>query len=101
MPSTQFSATDLKQLRQQLDAWRRPQTQRTPFPDEPAWEATATLACAHGVNQTQGRHFPAPCLAVAMELLYIRVACYVPIRAGCAINTGLDASGNVLQGSTA
>src|SRR5919106_4556591 len=50
MPSTQFSATDLKQLRQQLDAWRRSQTQRTPIP-EPAWEAAATLARTHGVSR--------------------------------------------------
>src|SRR5919109_3182638 len=50
MPSTQFSATDLKQLRQQLDAWRRSQSRRTPIP-EPAWEAAATLARTHGVSR--------------------------------------------------
>ena len=50
MPSPQFSATDLKQLRRQLDAWRRSQTQRTSLP-EPVWEATATLACTHGVSR--------------------------------------------------
>jgi len=50
MPSPQFSATDLKQLRQQLNAWRRSQTQRTRLP-EPLWEATAALARAHGVSR--------------------------------------------------
>src|SRR5438046_1490826 len=50
MPASQFSATDLKQLRQQLNAWRRSQSRRTPIPD-PAWEAAATLARAHGVSR--------------------------------------------------
>jgi hypothetical protein len=50
MPSTQFSSTDLKQLRQQLDAWRRSQTQRSPIP-APVWEAAATLARTHGVSR--------------------------------------------------
>jgi len=50
MPAFQFSATDLKQLRQQLNAWRRSQTRRTPIPD-PAWEAAATLARTHGVSR--------------------------------------------------
>ena len=49
MPS-QFSATDLKQLRQQLDSWRRSQTQRSPLP-KPVWEAAAALARTHGVNR--------------------------------------------------
>ena len=51
MPSTQFSATDLQQLRQQLDGWRRrSQTQRSPLP-EPVWEAATTLARTHGVSR--------------------------------------------------
>src|SRR5438094_1356258 len=50
MPSPQFSATDLTQLRQQLNAWRRSQTQRTRLP-EPLWEAAAALARAHGVSR--------------------------------------------------
>src|SRR5580765_5959271 len=50
MPSAQFSATDLKHLRQQLNAWRRSQTQRTPIP-EPVWEAAATRAGTHGVSR--------------------------------------------------
>jgi len=50
MPTAQFSATDLQQLRQQLNAWRRSQTQRTPIP-QPVWEAAATLARTHGVSR--------------------------------------------------
>jgi len=50
MPSTQFCATDLKQLRQQLNTWRRSQTQRTAIP-EPVWEAAATLSRTHGLSR--------------------------------------------------
>lgn len=49
MPEPQFSATDLNQLRRQLNTWRRSQSQRTRLPEE-VWELATTLARAHGVS---------------------------------------------------
>jgi hypothetical protein len=49
MPRTIFSATDLHQLRQQLDGWRQCQTGVTRLP-EALWTSAATLALTHGVG---------------------------------------------------
>ena len=49
MPRTKFSATDLNQLRQQLDRWRQsPSATRLPAA---LWTSAATLATTHGVGQ--------------------------------------------------
>jgi len=49
MPRTRFSATDLNQLRQQLDRWRQsPSATRLPAA---LWTSAATLATTHGVGQ--------------------------------------------------
>ena len=50
MPRTKFSATDLNQLRHQLDRWRRSQAGATRLPAA-LWTSAATLASTHGVGQ--------------------------------------------------
>ena len=50
MPRTKFSATDLKQLRHQLDRWRQCQSGATRLP-QALWTSAATLAATHGVGQ--------------------------------------------------
>jgi hypothetical protein len=49
MPRTKFSATDLNQLRHQLDRWRQCQSGATRLP-EALWASAATLALTHGVG---------------------------------------------------
>jgi hypothetical protein len=49
MPRTKFSATDLNQLRHQLDRWRQSQSGATRLP-EALWISAATLASTHGVG---------------------------------------------------
>lgn len=49
MPRTKFSATDLNQLRHQLDRWRQSQSGATRLP-EALWTSAATLALTHGVG---------------------------------------------------
>ncbi len=49
MPRTKFSATDLNQLRHQLDRWRQSQSGATRLP-QAVWTAAATLALAQGVG---------------------------------------------------
>jgi len=49
MPRTQFSATDLKQLRHQLDRWRQCQSGTIRLP-QALWTSAATLALTHGVG---------------------------------------------------
>lgn len=49
MPRTKFSATDLSQLRRQLDRWRQSQSGATRLP-EALWTSAATLAATHGVG---------------------------------------------------
>jgi hypothetical protein len=49
MPRTQFSATNLDQLRQQLDAWRQSRSGYRKLP-EAVWMSAATLAVTHGVG---------------------------------------------------
>ena len=49
MPRTQFSATDLKQLRHQLDHWRQCQSGTIRLP-QALWTSAATLALTHGVG---------------------------------------------------
>lgn len=49
MPRTQFSATDLKQLRHQLEGWRQCQSGTIRLP-EALWISAATLARTHGVG---------------------------------------------------
>ena len=50
MPRTKFSATDINQLRHQLDRWRQSQSGVTRLP-EALWTSAATLAITHGVGQ--------------------------------------------------
>jgi len=50
MPRTKFSATDLDQLRHQLDRWRQSQAGVTRLPAA-LWTCAATLATTHGVGQ--------------------------------------------------
>ena len=50
MPRTKFSATDLNQLRHQLDRWRQSQSGAARLP-EALWNSAATLALTHGVGQ--------------------------------------------------
>ena len=45
-----FSATDLNQLRHQLDCWRQSQAGATRLPAV-LWTSAATLAATHGVGQ--------------------------------------------------
>jgi hypothetical protein len=49
MPPTKFSATDLSQLRHQLDSWRQSQSGTARLP-EALWTSAATLAATHGVG---------------------------------------------------
>jgi len=49
MPRTKFSATDLNQLRHQLDRWRQSQSGVSRLP-EALWTSAATLALTHGVG---------------------------------------------------
>ena len=49
MPRSKFSATDLTQLRRQLNSWRQAQSQRTRLPEE-VWTAAAMLATIQGVS---------------------------------------------------
>jgi hypothetical protein len=49
MPRTKFSATDLNQLRHQLDRWRQSQSGATRLP-EALWTSAATLTLTHGVG---------------------------------------------------
>lgn len=49
MPRTKFSATDLNQLRHQLDRWRQSQSGAGRLP-EVLWTSAATLALTHGVG---------------------------------------------------
>ena len=49
MPRTKFSATDLNQLRHQLDRWRQSQCGATRL-SEDLWTSAATLALTHGVG---------------------------------------------------
>jgi hypothetical protein len=49
MPPTKFSATDLSQLRHQLDSWRQSQSGTARLP-EALWTAAATLAATRGVG---------------------------------------------------
>lgn len=49
MLPTKFSATDLKQLRHQLDRWRQRQAGATRLP-QALWTSAATLARTHGVG---------------------------------------------------
>jgi hypothetical protein len=49
MPQTQFSATDLNHLRQQLDTWRQSQSGYRRLP-EALWTSATTLAATHGVG---------------------------------------------------
>lgn len=49
MARTRFSATDLNQLRHQLDRWRQSQSGATRLP-EALWTSAATLALTHGVG---------------------------------------------------
>jgi len=50
MPTPRFSRTDLKQLSQQLVAWRRDQRGRRRIPGE-VWEAATELARVHGAGR--------------------------------------------------
>lgn len=49
MPQPIFSASDLKQLRHQLERWRQSQSGVTRLPDA-LWTSAATLARTHGVG---------------------------------------------------
>ena len=49
MPRTKFSATDLNQLRHQLNRWRQSQSGATRLP-QALWTSAATLALTHGVG---------------------------------------------------
>lgn len=49
MPRTKFSATDLNQLRQQLDRWRQSRSGAARLPAA-LWTAASTLAATHGVG---------------------------------------------------
>ena len=49
MPRTKFSATDLNQLRHQLDRWRQSQSGATRLP-RALWTSAATLALTQGVG---------------------------------------------------
>jgi hypothetical protein len=49
MPRTEFSTTDLSQLRRQLDTWRQSQSGTTRLP-EALWTSAVTLATTHGVG---------------------------------------------------
>ena len=49
MPRTKFSATDLNQLRHQLDRWRQSPSGATRLPAA-LWTSAATLALTHGVG---------------------------------------------------
>lgn len=49
MPRTKFSASDLNQLRHQLDHWRQSQSGVTRLP-QALWTSAATLALTHGVG---------------------------------------------------
>jgi hypothetical protein len=49
MPRTKFSATDLSQLRHQLDHWRQSQSGATRLPAA-LWTSAAKLATTHGVG---------------------------------------------------
>lgn len=49
MPRTKFSATDLHQLRHQLDRWRQSQSGAARLPAD-LWTSAATLATTHGVG---------------------------------------------------
>jgi len=49
MPRTKFSATDLNQLRHQLDRWRKSQSGTARLPVA-LWTSAATLATIHGVG---------------------------------------------------
>jgi hypothetical protein len=72
MARTKFSATDLNQLRHQLDRWRQSQSGATRLP-EALWTSAATLALTHGVGPVARtlrwdynklkRHLPAPAQA--------------------------------------
>ena len=50
MPRTKFSATDLHQVRHQLDRWRQSQSGAARLPTA-LWTSAATLATTHGVGQ--------------------------------------------------
>ncbi len=50
MPRPKFSATDLNQLRHQLERWRQCQSGASRLP-EALWTSAATLALTHGVGQ--------------------------------------------------
>lgn len=49
MPRTKFSATDLNQLRHQLDRWRQSRSGAARLP-EVLWTSAASLALTHGVG---------------------------------------------------
>ena len=50
MRAPQFSSSDLNQLRQQLNAWRRTRRGQRRIPDE-VWTAAKALARVHGAGQ--------------------------------------------------
>ena len=49
MPRIEFSASSLKHLRRQLNAWRRSQPERARLPKE-VWESATSLARTQGVS---------------------------------------------------
>ncbi len=73
MPRTKFSATDLNQLRHQLDRWRQRQSGATRLP-EALWTSAATLALTHGVGP----------VARALRLDYNKLKRQVPAPAQAA-----------------
>ena len=50
---THFSTTDLNELRQQLNGWRRSKPPRSRIPEQ-VWKSAATLARSHGVSKVAG-----------------------------------------------
>ena len=73
MPRTKFSATDLNQLRHQLDRWRQSQSGATRLP-EALWTSAATLALTQGVGP----------VARALRLDYNKLKRQVPPSAQAA-----------------
>ena len=73
MPRPIFSATDLNQLRHQLDHWRQSQSGATRLP-EALWTSAAALALTHGVGP----------VARTLRLDYNKLKRQVPLPAQAA-----------------
>ena len=73
MARTKFSATDLNQLRHQLDRWRQSQSGATRLP-EALWTSAAALALTHGVGP----------VARALRLDYNKLKRQMPAPAAAA-----------------